>query len=59
LTANVMPRERQKCLEAGMNDLLAKPIEPREMWGMLLKWVKPRLAANRVDTGYGVAMAIT
>jgi signal transduction histidine kinase len=58
LTANVMPRERQKCLEAGMNDLLAKPIEPREMRAMLLKWVKPRLAANRVDTG-GVAMAIT
>jgi len=47
LTANVMAQERQKCLEAGMNDLLAKPIEPHEMWDMLLKWITPRVGAKR------------
>jgi signal transduction histidine kinase len=46
LTANVMGPDRKKCLEAGMNDFLAKPIEPREMWDILLKWIKPRMAAN-------------
>jgi two-component system sensor histidine kinase/response regulator len=47
LTANVMAQERQKCVEAGMNDLLAKPIEPHEMWDMLLKWITPRMGAKR------------
>jgi len=47
LTANVMTRERQECLKAGMNDLLAKPIEPHEMWDMLLKWIKPRMTARQ------------
>jgi two-component system sensor histidine kinase/response regulator len=42
VTANVMPQDRRKCMEAGMNDFLAKPIEPQELWDMLCKWVKPR-----------------
>jgi signal transduction histidine kinase len=44
LTANVMAQDRNKCLAAGMNDFLAKPIEPQEMWDILLKWIKPRTA---------------
>jgi two-component system, sensor histidine kinase and response regulator len=47
LTANGIVRERQKCMEAGMNDLLATPIEPQEMWDMLQKWIKPPSAAKR------------
>jgi signal transduction histidine kinase len=47
LTANVMVQDRQKCLDAGMNDFLAKPIEPQEMWDILLKWIKPRMAAKK------------
>jgi two-component system sensor histidine kinase/response regulator len=46
LTANVMAQDRRKCLAAGMNDFLAKPIEPQEMWDILLKWIKPRMAAK-------------
>ena len=41
VTANVMPQDRQKCMAAGMNDFLAKPIEPQELWDMLGKWLKP------------------
>ena len=26
LTANVMPKDQQACLEAGMNDILTKPL---------------------------------
>ena len=41
VTANVMPQDRQRCMDAGMNDFLAKPIEPPAMWAMLGKWIKP------------------
>ena len=49
MTANAMQGDREKCLAAGMNDHLAKPIEPDELWKGLLKWVKPR-------PGIGVAL---
>jgi signal transduction histidine kinase/ActR/RegA family two-component response regulator len=46
LTANVLPADRARCVEAGMNDFLAKPIDPHALWDVLLKWVPPRLAAR-------------
>jgi PAS domain S-box-containing protein len=42
MTANAMQSDRDRCMEAGMNDHVAKPIEPEELWKMLLRWVKPR-----------------
>jgi two-component system sensor histidine kinase/response regulator len=39
MTANVMEGDRQRCLEAGMNDHLGKPIEPDELWKKLLQWI--------------------
>jgi two-component system sensor histidine kinase/response regulator len=41
MTANAMQRDRDRCLAAGMNDHVAKPIEPEDLWKALLKWVKP------------------
>jgi CheY-like chemotaxis protein len=51
LTANVMQGERERYLEVGMNDHLAKPIEPDKLWTMLCRWIKPRRGL-----GKGVAM---
>ncbi|QQE64285.1 histidine kinase [Leptolyngbya sp. BL0902] len=45
MTASVMQEDRQRCLEAGMNDHLAKPIEPDELWQTLLKWIPPQTFA--------------
>jgi CheY-like chemotaxis protein len=41
MTANVMAADREKCIEAGMNDHVAKPIDPEELFTVLLRWIKP------------------
>ena len=45
MTANGMAQDRQKCMDAGMNDFLVKPIDPDELWSLLLRWVRPRAKA--------------
>ncbi|KAF5033787.1 Signal transduction histidine-protein kinase BarA [anaerobic digester metagenome] len=39
MTANAMKGDREACIAAGMNDHLAKPIDTRELFGVLEKWV--------------------
>jgi two-component system, sensor histidine kinase and response regulator len=39
LTANALKGDREYCLDAGMDDYLAKPIKRRELTDMLEKWV--------------------
>ena len=41
MTANAMEQDRRRCMEAGMDDFLVKPIDPQELWGLLLRWVRP------------------
>ena len=41
MTAHVMAGVREKCLAAGMDGHLAKPIDPTELTAALLKWIKP------------------
>jgi two-component system sensor histidine kinase/response regulator len=42
MTANVMAGDREKCLEAGMNDHVAKPIEPDKLFRTLVQWIPAR-----------------
>ncbi len=46
MTANAMQGDRDRCMAAGMNDHVAKPIEPEILWKVLLKWIKPRHATG-------------
>lgn len=39
MTANAMPADRERCLEAGMNAHLGKPIDPAELWHTLARWL--------------------
>ena len=53
MTANAMQGDRDRCTAAGMNDHVAKPIEPEDLWKALLKWIKPRhstATASKVES---------
>ncbi len=46
MTANAMQADRDRCLAAGMNAHVAKPIEPEDLWSALLTWIRPRATAT-------------
>ena len=41
MTANAMTGDREKCISAGMNDYISKPIESRQLYSILSRWIKP------------------
>ncbi|RZU47853.1 PAS domain S-box-containing protein [Fluviicoccus keumensis] len=45
MTANTMSGDKEKCLAAGMNDYIAKPIDVAELFLTLSRWVHPSGAA--------------
>lgn len=46
-TANVLPEDMEKAFSAGMNDVLAKPIDPRRFFDLLKKWLGEPEASPR------------
>jgi len=46
MTAHALVEERGRCLEAGMNDHVSKPIEPDALFATLMRWAKsPQISA--------------
>ncbi|MET0089563.1 MAG: response regulator [Candidatus Thiodiazotropha sp.] len=53
MTAHAMSGDREKCLEAGMNDHIAKPIEPNRLHATLQNWLKTSDKPLPVETEPG------
>lgn len=51
ITANAMRGDRELCMQAGMDDYLAKPIHPKDLAEKLGRWLKPVPDAGSVETG--------
>jgi signal transduction histidine kinase/DNA-binding response OmpR family regulator/HPt (histidine-containing phosphotransfer) domain-containing protein len=47
MTAHAMEGDRKKCLEAGMNDYVTKPIDTKQLFDVLGKWVS--VAAEPIE----------
>ena len=66
MTANAFNEDRQRCLAAGMQDHVAKPVNPAVLYQALLRWLPARgprpaseaLAAPPMEEGGGALLQI-
>ena len=51
MTAHALVEERQRCIEAGMNDHVSKPIDPDTLFATLARWTHPSSPNGAKPTG--------
>jgi CheY-like chemotaxis protein len=51
MTANAFAEDRARCVAAGMDDFLAKPYVPEELFATVLRWLSRNAETGSVGTG--------
>ena len=53
MTANALASDRELCLSVGMSDHIAKPIDPHQLFGVLIRWIgqEPGMDGRASDDG--------
>ncbi|NQW82740.1 MAG: response regulator [Alcaligenaceae bacterium] len=46
MTANAMVQDKEKCMAAGMQDFVTKPIDPDVLWETLLRVIRPKVKSQ-------------
>jgi CheY-like chemotaxis protein len=51
VTAHALKGDRERCLEAGMDDYLPKPISPKALLDKVEKWIRPAAVVRSRNVG--------